>query len=449
MEHSELSQESNKPQRSRAQGLVEFALILPVLLMVIFTIIELARLLHAWLAIENGARFGIRYAVTGEYDSVYCPGGVCADDAEEEAARVESIKAAARAGAVAILRNESVPWDAPGYFKITVCTPTKYQDPDPASAFDSADCIPADDPGGPGDVVSVTVDFNHPLIAPVLSGLWPELHLNSRREAIVEQFRTARVVALPGGVPTLPATVTATPTASPSPTPTATDTASPTPTQTPDCSKIYFTGMYKNASDSIWAAVQNDNTMAAYLTTTNFEWPQMSGIKNDYMQFRGSTYWGSGTNDYDSPTFASGTWEQLGGGDENSWENDFDNQPSDGIWGDFTLTLTFAFPDWPTTCTISRHIYVSAAPTDTPTRTQTYGPSPTRTRTNTPAPTRTPTRTNTAGPSPTRTRTRTATLSRTPTKTHTTGPTPTRTATRTATKTATATTSGGGGGPGD
>jgi Flp pilus assembly protein TadG len=448
MDHPEPTPETSKPQRTRAQGLVEFALILPVLLLVIFTIIELARLLHAWLAIENGARFGIRYAVTGEYDSVYCPGGVCADDAEEEAARIESIKAAARAGAVAILRNEAVPWNSPGYFKVTVCTVDKYQDPDPASTFDSADCLPADDPGGPGDLVSVTVDFNHPLIAPVLSGLWPELHLNSRREAIVEQFRTARVVALPGGVPTLPATVTATPTASPSPTGTATNTASPTPTQTPDCSKIHFTGM-SAGDDWVQASVANDNTMAAYLTTTHFEWPQMSGIKHDTMDFAGSTYWGSGTDDYDSPTDYGGTWVQLGGGDEQTWENDFDNEPADGIWGDFTIRLTFAFPSWPTTCTITRHINITAAPTDTPTRTNTAGPSPTRTRTFTPVNTRTPTRTNTAGPSPTRTKTRTPTPSRTATKTFTTGPTPTRTLTRTSTATATATTAGGGGGPGD
>ena len=55
-------------RRSRAQGLVEFALALPVLLLLIFGIIEFGRLLQAWLALENGARFGVRYATTGEYN---------------------------------------------------------------------------------------------------------------------------------------------------------------------------------------------------------------------------------------------------------------------------------------------------------------------------------------------------------------------------------------------
>ena len=64
---------------SRAQGAVEFAIILPVLLVAIFVIIELGRLFHAWLTIENGARFGVRYAVTGEYDPQYCENGASAE----------------------------------------------------------------------------------------------------------------------------------------------------------------------------------------------------------------------------------------------------------------------------------------------------------------------------------------------------------------------------------
>ncbi|MGD8622400.1 MAG: pilus assembly protein, partial [Anaerolineales bacterium] len=64
-----------RPVRFRGQTLVEFALVLPVMLLTIFVIIELARLLHAWLAVENGARFGVRYAVTGEYNDTYCVDG--------------------------------------------------------------------------------------------------------------------------------------------------------------------------------------------------------------------------------------------------------------------------------------------------------------------------------------------------------------------------------------
>ncbi|MGQ0602637.1 MAG: TadE/TadG family type IV pilus assembly protein, partial [Anaerolineales bacterium] len=63
-------------KRSLGQGLVEFALVLPVLLLLIFGIIEFARLFAAWLAIQNAARFGVRYAVTGRFDPQYCDEGM-------------------------------------------------------------------------------------------------------------------------------------------------------------------------------------------------------------------------------------------------------------------------------------------------------------------------------------------------------------------------------------
>src|SRR5690349_19561966 len=59
-------------RRSPGQGLLEFALILPILLLVLFGIIEFARILQAWLSVENAARFGVRYAVTGEFNASYC-----------------------------------------------------------------------------------------------------------------------------------------------------------------------------------------------------------------------------------------------------------------------------------------------------------------------------------------------------------------------------------------
>lgn len=59
-------------RRGRAQGFVEFALALPILLMMIFGIIEFGRFLQAWLALQNGARFGVRYAVSGDFNPDYC-----------------------------------------------------------------------------------------------------------------------------------------------------------------------------------------------------------------------------------------------------------------------------------------------------------------------------------------------------------------------------------------
>ncbi|HMU94154.1 MAG TPA: TadE/TadG family type IV pilus assembly protein, partial [Anaerolineales bacterium] len=49
--------------RKRAQGMLEFALVLPILLLVLIGTIEFGRLFYAWLIIENSTRFGVRYAV--------------------------------------------------------------------------------------------------------------------------------------------------------------------------------------------------------------------------------------------------------------------------------------------------------------------------------------------------------------------------------------------------
>ena len=67
-----------KTDRQVAQSMVEFALALPVLLLLVFGIIEFGRILQAWLALENGARFGVRYAVTGNFDPDYCQYAVTA-----------------------------------------------------------------------------------------------------------------------------------------------------------------------------------------------------------------------------------------------------------------------------------------------------------------------------------------------------------------------------------
>src|SRR5690242_1573446 len=61
------------PRRRRAQSLVEFALTLPILLLLIFGIIEFGRIFQAWVTLQNAARVAIRYAVTGMYDEAMFP----------------------------------------------------------------------------------------------------------------------------------------------------------------------------------------------------------------------------------------------------------------------------------------------------------------------------------------------------------------------------------------
>jgi hypothetical protein len=64
--------------RSRAQALVEFAIIVPILLLVLTGIIEFGYAFYTWAAIGEVARIGARYAVTGQYDPQYCPAAAAA-----------------------------------------------------------------------------------------------------------------------------------------------------------------------------------------------------------------------------------------------------------------------------------------------------------------------------------------------------------------------------------
>jgi hypothetical protein len=60
--------------KTRGQSLVEFALILPILLLLILGIIEGARIIWAYITVQNAAREAARYAVTGQpYDETGNP----------------------------------------------------------------------------------------------------------------------------------------------------------------------------------------------------------------------------------------------------------------------------------------------------------------------------------------------------------------------------------------
>ncbi len=404
----------NRPRKSRAQGLVEFALILPVMLLTIFVIVELARVLHAWMAIENGARFGVRYAVTGEWDESFCPGGVCSDESEEDLARIPSTKDAARAGAVAILKNDAVTdVNLPGFFEVTVCSNNpgvSYTAGDP-NIPSVSQCAPGEHAGGPGETVIVTVEFTHPLITPMISSVWPDMHLRAQRTGIVEQYRTSRVLGLPISAFTTPPTPTNTPTDTPVPptntpvppteTPVPTDT--PTPTPTPSCSNIYRVSQ-RLRGDDFEVRVRNDNDARAYLSSAFLVWEEIGSMRVDKFRWDGDTYWGG--DDYTSSTGPISSWRSFnGGGNRDWWEVDFKYAPAP-LWGDYSVDLTFGFADIGLTCSVSGSVNQPVLPTSTPRPTSTPGPTNTAGPSPTPRPTRTPsppTATNTPGPAPTNT----------------------------------------------
>ena len=266
------------------QTLIEFALILPVLLLLLFGIIEFGAAFHAWLTLEHAAREAARYAATGQYNEAYCSEvaalldandpppapysytswdladgqadcrvpadapGVDPSDPEnqwfyqtvtarlQDAARLYSIREAARNAALSLMIDESVSGDivrnndfnqgqdgdptARGWFHVTVCSTRGLHVFDRDAVYDitqtsgrphacvvdpdvlrnTGDEYFEDDAGAPNDRVIVGLAFNHPLITPLQSLAFngrQYLPLQSTREMVVEIFRPQRVINLP------------------------------------------------------------------------------------------------------------------------------------------------------------------------------------------------------------------------------------------------------------
>jgi Flp pilus assembly protein TadG len=278
-------------KRSKGQAFVEFAIIVPIFLLVLTGIIEFGYAVFTWAALQEVARIGVRYAVTGNYDVKYCAAaGVAlgltgADQADgvvdcqvpstvtdyelktsalEDWARLPSIRDAAVAGGssglliypqysgdyVGYLSNpfstfhQDYRGQPPnnGYFNVSMCSNRSGVSIDPNPYYyngvvNNSDRYYGicnvngdfmDDAGGPGDRIRLTVTYNHPLIIPFFNAIWPNLKMTTSQDAIVEKFRTSRVTGLASGISVLP-TWTYTPLPD---TPSPTVTQSPTPTDT-------------------------------------------------------------------------------------------------------------------------------------------------------------------------------------------------------------------------
>jgi hypothetical protein len=472
-------------RHSRAQAILEFALVLVVLVALVFGVIEFARAFYAYLSIVNSARFGVRYAVTGQYNPVYCPDlpidifgnkdGACAGvnkTVEEDAARLPSIKDEVRRTMTAL---------TPSYVKISVCSSRRTWDRDGDA------CLPADDPGNPEDGptrVLVAITYEHLVVAPFFPtdvfnlGKIPTIHLHAERTGILENFRTARVLGLPPVIelptstqppatatPTATETGTATPTETQTGTTTATPTVTPTETETPTPTPCITSGSglrgdyYDNADLTNLLVIRYDPEV-------NFNWG--NGSPDPLIHFNTfSVRWTGEVEPMYSEDYTFYTTSDDG---IRLWingqlvVNDWSSHSARERHGHISLEACQRYPitieyfensgsavailRWssasqPYGVVPQPNLYPdpdSLPPTgQTPTRTSTRTRTPTRTITTTATITPTPTVTSTATQSPTITQTPTITLTPTITRTPTITLTPTITPTRTRTPTVTST----------
>jgi Flp pilus assembly protein TadG len=181
--------------------MVEFALILPVLMVLFATTLDLGRLALAELSIENAAREGAFQAAKTPTDfnnSLPCP----ADAATNKI--VCRVQLEAKSSGVTI-----------------------------APADVSVSCSVAGCPSGMGNVVTVDVDGHFQLLTPILAPFF-----GGSTAVTFTRSATNQIETLPIPPTAAPATVAPTATPTPSPTPTATPGATPTPVPTPTPSPV-------------------------------------------------------------------------------------------------------------------------------------------------------------------------------------------------------------------
>lgn len=211
---------------SAGQAIVEFALIITVLLMIIFLIIEAGQLLWGWITVQNAAREGARYAITGQYD-----GPDCAVDGEIKFEtlcsdlRVASIIDRTQRGLSGLPLNEtSGVFEDDNYYNIEVW------------GVNESGQLQPNFGGIPNAPVIVRVYYRVPIITPLLRPIVESVPVFGQVTMNNESFGSLGSAnqgqGVPPPLPEIPTPgVTPSPTFTPSPTPSPTE--GPTTTMTP------------------------------------------------------------------------------------------------------------------------------------------------------------------------------------------------------------------------
>lgn len=149
-----------KRRSDRGQTLAEFSLVAPILLVLIFGLIDTARLFHAWVTIQHAAREGARYGITGR-----------ADCAAPSPTRARCIEYTARQHTDALVDTAS---------DLTVTT-WNWQYPaygDPSTAG----------PGDQCDALEVRLEYDFTPSTPLIGNIFGAVHLTARERLVNEPF---------------------------------------------------------------------------------------------------------------------------------------------------------------------------------------------------------------------------------------------------------------------
>ncbi len=147
----------------RGQTLAEFAMLVPLLVILIFGFVDVSRIYQSWVTIEGAAREGARYGVTGRSDC-----DIAADD------RLACIEYNTTQRAQALTNDDTNltvtvrSWDFPAY----------------------ADPAAEGDPGQQCDAIEVQVDYAFTPSTPLAETIFGTINLVGRERLVNEPFGT-------------------------------------------------------------------------------------------------------------------------------------------------------------------------------------------------------------------------------------------------------------------
>ena len=219
---------TKRKNSDRGQSLVEFAIVSIVLLLILFLIIEVGRVMWAWITVQNAAREGARYAITGNYDAS-CLDDVPACDDPRYTSVVAEVKK--NLAGLPLSDDPDATYEDDFAYFIEVY------------GVNTDGVLQENFAGVAQQPMAVRVIYNVPIIVPILSGIAENIPVMGQVVEYNERFGSLgstetgisvapALPAIPTVGPTPTPTITPLPTSTITPTMTSVDYVSPTPTNT-------------------------------------------------------------------------------------------------------------------------------------------------------------------------------------------------------------------------
>ncbi len=319
------STRKDRRQRTTAQAMVEFALVLPILLLLVYGMIEVGRLIFIYSIVTTASREAVRYGSAT---------GLNLAGTSAQFRDCAGIQNAAQAmDAINVIENEDIiiTFDhGPETGDFAACPPGEVQTGDRIKVQVSADFTPLV-PLVPLNPITVTSSSARTLLVDIEILTTGTVTLIPLPTVIFTEWTpiytpTFTPTETPTPTETLTPTITQTPTVTgsptktgtptftPTPTRTSTPTATNTPTATPFACTVYHSGTVPNGSDVTWTMYNQIGSPLKIATITIF-WSNNGGRNLTNVYLRGFPIWTGDTN-ASGISLPGGPWTFMAGSNQ-------------------------------------------------------------------------------------------------------------------------------------